>query len=237
MQHPLIIALDFDSRVKRQHFLEGFGEEPLDLKIGMEGFYREGATVIEELKQKGHRIFLDLKLHDIPNTVHQAMKALANLEIDLVNVHAAGGQKMMSAAREGLEAGTKSGQNRPKLIGVTQLTSTDDQMLSNELLIQQPMDEVVAHYAQMTAQSGLDGIVCSALEVQKVHEVCGTDFLTVTPGIRMPEDDKGDQHRIVTPAQARQNGSWGIVVGRSITQANDPLTAYQKMKQEWERYA
>ncbi|TSB46353.1 orotidine-5'-phosphate decarboxylase [Alkalicoccobacillus porphyridii] len=234
MQHPLIIALDFDHRQKRLNFLEGFGEETLDLKVGMEGFYREGIPLIEELKQQGHRIFLDLKLHDIPNTVGRAMRALAELEIDLVNVHAAGGKKMMAAARDGLEAGTRAGKSRPRLIGVTQLTSTSEQMLTDELLIRDSMQETVTHYAKLTADAGLDGVVCSALEVDTVHQACGKDFLTVTPGIRLATDDIGDQHRVVTPGQAKSYGSWGIVVGRSITQASDPQAAYQRMKQEWE---
>lgn len=237
MQRPLIIALDFEQKVERQAFLASFKGETLDLKIGMEGFYREGTSVIEELKNQGHRIFLDLKLHDIPNTVKQAMKALASLEVDLVNVHAAGGQKMMAAAREGLEAGTLAGQDRAKLIAVTQLTSTSQQTLTSDLLIHQQMNEVVAHYARVTKDSGLDGVVCSAHEVSDIHQACGSSFLTVTPGIRLAGDSAGDQHRIVTPAEARKMGSWGIVVGRSITTASDPYAAYQQVKTEWEMNA
>ncbi|MFK3937005.1 orotidine-5'-phosphate decarboxylase [Alkalihalobacillus sp. NPDC078783] len=237
MHNPLIIALDFEQKEKRQAFLAHFKGETLDLKIGMEGFYREGAGVIEELKKQGHRIFLDLKLHDIPNTVKQAMKALASLDVDLVNVHAAGGQRMMEAAREGLEAGTLAGRDRAKLIAVTQLTSTSQQMLTNDLLINQPINDVVAHYAWVTKESGLDGVVCSAHEVADIHQVCGSTFLTVTPGIRLAGDDPSDQHRIVTPFEAREKGSWGIVVGRSITKAADPYAAYQQVKTEWEMKA
>ncbi|WYP25036.1 orotidine-5'-phosphate decarboxylase [Alkalihalobacillus sp. FSL W8-0930] len=237
MQRPLIIALDFEQKEKRQAFLASFKGETLDLKIGMEGFYLEGASVIDELKNQGHRIFLDLKLHDIPNTVKQAMKVLASLEVDLVNVHAAGGQKMMAAAREGLEAGTLAGRDRAKLIAVTQLTSTSQQTLKNDLLINQPMNEVVAHYARVTKDSGLDGVVCSAHEVADIHQACGSSFLTVTPGIRLAGDEASDQHRIVTPAEAREKGSWGIVVGRSITKAIDPNAAYHQVKTEWEMNA
>ncbi|WP_100373264.1 orotidine-5'-phosphate decarboxylase [Bacillus sp. FJAT-45037] len=234
MQRPLIIALDLADRAKRKTFLAPFKEHPAYVKVGMELFYQEGPAIIEELKGDGHRIFLDLKLHDIPNTVNRAMRVLARLEIDLVNVHAAGGGKMMEAAREGLEAGTLSGMTRPKLLAVTQLTSTDQMMVTEELLINRPLEEVVAIYAKNAQRSGLDGVVCSALEVPLLHETCGSDFLTVTPGIRQLHDDRSDQHRVVTPQKARQLGSWGIVVGRSITQAEDPFLTYVTMKKEWE---
>lgn len=234
MQRPLIIALDLDNKEKRLALLEALKGESLYVKVGMELFYREGNKVIEQLKEEGHRIFLDLKLHDIPNTVQRTMKELAKLNIDIVNVHAAGGQKMMAGAREGLEAGTSSGSRRPVLIAVTQLTSTDEQTMQEELLIQRPLTEVVQSYALLAKSSGVDGVVCSAQEVPLIHQACGTSFYTVTPGIRQIGDEVGDQKRVVTPAQAKELGSWGIVVGRSITGANDPLQTYREMKQQWE---
>jgi len=197
-------------------------------------FYREGRQVIEELKNEGHHIFLDLKLHDIPNTVQRSMRELASLDIDIVNVHAAGGKKMMSAAREGLEQGTLLGKKRPLLIAVTQLTSTDENTMKNELLIKQSLNEVVRSYAAFAKESGVDGVVCSAKEVPLIHEACGDDFYTVCPGIRRLEDALGDQKRVVTPGQARELGCYGIVVGRSITSSNKPFEVYQAMKQDWE---
>ncbi len=177
MQRPLIIALDLDSKEQRQSLLTDFQHESLYLKVGMELFYREGRPVIEELKQAGHHIFLDLKLHDIPNTVQRSMKVLAELDVDIVNVHAAGGEKMMSAAREGLEQGTKAGKSRPILIAVTQLTSTDQQMMETQLLIERPLEEVVRSYAASAKRSGVDGVVCSAKEVPLIQKECGEDFL------------------------------------------------------------
>ncbi|WP_332632173.1 orotidine-5'-phosphate decarboxylase [Halalkalibacter flavus] len=234
MQRPLIIALDLDNAKKRKSLLDQFNGESLYVKVGMELFYREGRQVIHELKESGHQIFLDLKLHDIPNTVQRTMKELASLEIDIVNVHAAGGKKMMSAAREGLEQGTQAGSKRPILIAVTQLTSTDEETMQSELLIQQPLNEVVRTYATFAKESGVDGVVCSAKEVPLIHEACGPNFYTVCPGIRRAEDAVGDQKRVVTPEEARELGSWGIVVGRSITSAKDPFNVYHQMKKDWE---
>lgn len=234
MQRPLIIALDLDSKEQRQSLLAAFQKESLYLKVGMELFYREGRPVIEELKQAGHHIFLDLKLHDIPNTVQRSMKVLAELDVDIINVHAAGGEKMMSAAREGLEQGTKAGKFRPTLIAVTQLTSTDQQMMESQLLIERPLEDVVRSYAASAKRSGVDGVVCSAKEVPLIQKECGEAFYTVCPGIRRKEDLAGDQKRIVTPAEARELGSWGVVVGRSITSADKPFEVYQAMKKEWE---
>lgn len=234
MQRPFIIALDLDGRAKRLDLLQQFKGEPLFVKVGMELFYREGRQVIEELKQEGHQVFLDLKLHDIPNTVQRSMRELASLEIDIINVHAAGGKKMMSAAREGLEQGTISGKKRPLLIAVTQLTSTDEVTMQEELLIKQPLNDVVRSYAVFAKESGTDGVVCSAKEVPFIHEACGDHFYTVCPGIRRLEDSVGDQKRVVTPGLARELGCYGIVVGRSITTATNPLEVYQSMKQDWE---
>ncbi|WP_062048595.1 orotidine-5'-phosphate decarboxylase [Bacillus sp. JCM 19034] len=234
MNRPFIIALDLDDRLKRLELLQSLKTESLFVKVGMELFYREGIQVIEELRESGHQIFLDLKLHDIPNTVQRTMKELAKLEVDIVNVHAAGGKRMMEAAVEGLESGTSLGKKRPVLIAVTQLTSTDEATMQQELLIDQPLENVVQSYAQLAKNSGVDGVVCSAQEVPLIHEVCGSSFYTVCPGIRRAEDEKGDQKRVVTPEKARELGSWGIVVGRSITTAKDPLSVYQIMKQQWE---
>jgi orotidine-5'-phosphate decarboxylase len=234
MQRPFIIALDLDNRNKRLALLEHFKGESLYVKVGMELFYREGRQVIEELKQEGHQIFLDLKLHDIPNTVKRTMHELASLDIDIVNVHAAGGKKMMSAAREGLEQGTTAGQKRPLLIAVTQLTSTDEAAMQNELLIERPLNDVVRLYASFAKESGVDGVVCSAKEVPLIQQACGSDFYTVCPGIRRAEDEVGDQKRVVTPGEARELGCYGIVVGRSITSAEQPFEVYQAMKQDWE---
>ncbi|MFC0473111.1 orotidine-5'-phosphate decarboxylase [Halalkalibacter kiskunsagensis] len=234
MQRPLIIALDLDDAAKRRELLAQLQGESLFVKVGMELFYREGRQVIHELKENGHQIFLDLKLHDIPNTVQRTMRELASLDIDIVNVHAAGGIKMMSAAREGLEQGTLAGKERPILIAVTQLTSTDEETMRSELLINQPLDDVVKSYATFAQESGVDGVVCSAKEVPLIHDSCGSSFYTVCPGIRRAEDAIGDQKRVVTPQEARELGSWGIVVGRSITNAEHPFEVYQAMKQDWE---
>lgn len=233
MNRPFFIALDFDEHAKRQRFLESFAAETLDVKIGMELFYREGLSVVHELKEAGYRLFLDLKLHDIPNTVGRTMRALAELDVDVVNVHAAGGKAMMEAALEGLDAGTRAGKQRPKLIAVTQLTSTDSRMLAEELLIDKAMDEVVVRYAQLAQESGLDGVVCSAHEVPLIRAACSDRFLTVTPGIRRQVDQVGDQVRVVTSGEAKALGSWAIVVGRSITAAADPLAVYREMNQDW----
>lgn len=227
----IIIALDFPSKKEAFAFLDKFSE-PVYVKVGMELFYREGPSVIEEIKARGHEIFLDLKLHDIPNTVKSAMRNLASLDVDMVNVHAAGGKKMMSAAIEGLAEG-KPGK-RPLCIAVTQLTSTSQEMLENELLIQGQVADVAAHYALMAKEAGLDGIVCSVHEAKRIHEVCGEDFLTITPGIRPAGSSKDDQERIATPAYAKEQGSNFIVVGRPITKADDSVAAYKSIKAELE---
>ena len=222
----VIIALDFPTRKETLDFLEQFpaGEKPF-VKIGMELFYAEGPTVVRELKTRGHRIFLDLKLHDIPNTVKRAMSVLSQLDVDMVNLHAAGGSEMMRSALEGL---TRSDGTRPLLIAVTQLTSTSPETLKRELLIDVPMEETVLRYAKNAADSGLDGVVCSPLEAAAVKARCGERFLTVTPGIRFADSAAGDQKRIMTPDRAGQAGCDCIVVGRPITQAADPVAAYRR---------
>lgn len=225
MAKDVIIALDFDSREKTLAFLDRFtGEKPF-VKIGMELFYAEGPSIVREIRARGHKIFLDLKLHDIPNTVKKAMAALSALDVDIVNLHAAGTQAMMSAALEGL---TRPDGTRPLLIAVTQLTSTDQERMERELLIEKPLPEVVLHYAENAARAGLDGVVCSPLEAGDIHARCGADFLTVTPGVRFAGGDTGDQKRVTTPAKARALGSDYIVVGRPITQADDPIAAYRR---------
>ena len=227
----VIIALDFPSKAETLAFLDRFpaGEKPF-VKIGMELFYAEGPDMVREIKARGHKIFLDLKLHDIPNTVKRAMASLSRLDVDLVNLHAAGGSEMMRAALEGL---TRPDGTRPLLIAVTQLTSTNAETLKNELLIPVPMEETVLSYAKNAAGSGLDGIVCSPLEAAKVKEVCGEDFLTVTPGIRFADSAAGDQKRIMTPEKAGKSGCDLIVVGRPITQAEDPVAAYRRCVAEF----
>jgi orotidine-5'-phosphate decarboxylase len=234
MERPLIVALDFKDRKEVDHFLNHFQDEKLFVKVGMELFYQEGPSIISHIKQRGHDIFLDLKLHDIPNTVKQAMRGLAKLEVDLVNVHAAGGKKMMEAAIEGLVAGTPAGKNRPACIAVTQLTSTSQQMVQDELLINKEINHIVLHYAKMAHESGLDGVVCSTHEVEALQEHLGSTFITVTPGIRMKNDSADDQTRIATPELARRLGSTAIVVGRSITKQKNPYEAYLQVKKAWE---
>lgn len=233
-QRPLIVALDFPSTLEVHQFLAGFENESLYVKVGMELFYKEGPQILTFLKDSGHKIFLDLKLHDIPNTVKSAMRNLASLDVDIVNVHAAGGKQMMEAALEGLDQGTRTGYERPKCIAVTQLTSTSQEMLTQELLINEQLQSVVVGYAKNARMSGLDGVVCSTWEVEKIHEACGQSFLTVTPGIRLQTDSVDDQVRIATPEEARRRGSWGIVVGRPITKAVNPLKAYKLIRQQWE---
>lgn len=230
MNKDVIIACDFASAEETFKFLELFTEEKPFVKIGMELFYAEGPQIVREIKKRGHRIFLDLKLHDIPNTVKKAMSVLSDLDIDIVNVHAAGTAAMMEAAMEGL---TRADGTRPMLIAVTQLTSTDQERMERELLIQRPIDEVVMHYAVNAKNAGLDGVVCSPLEAGKVHEKCGEGFLTVTPGIRFADGDNGDQKRVMTPAEARKNGSDYIVVGRPITKAENPVEAYRRCVREF----
>lgn len=234
MSNPLIVALDLPSRSEVREFLQVFSKEKLFLKVGMELYYREGAPLIYELKEQGHDIFLDLKLHDIPTTVFRAMKQLAELEVDIVNMHAMGGVDMMKAAKEGLAEGAKSANLMPKCIAVTQLTSTTEEMMQQGLLTSASLDEHVLHLCKQAEMAGLDGVVCSAQEVDMIHRKISPSFLTVTPGIRRKEDAKDDQKRIVTPQEAAKLGSDAIVVGRGITRAEDPLQAYREYKREWE---
>ncbi|GER65551.1 orotidine 5'-phosphate decarboxylase [Weizmannia acidilactici] len=231
--HKPIIALDFPSWEDTREFLQGFHGEPLYVKVGMELFYQTGPGLIASLKEMGHDIFLDLKLHDIPNTVRQSMKGLAALDVNMVNVHAAGGSEMMEAALEGLDAGTRAGRERPALIAVTQLTSTSETQMQKEQGILKPLRESVLDYAALAYESGLDGVVCSALEARDIMDRIGAAFLKVTPGIRLAGDGASDQKRVVTPERARELGATAIVVGRSITKAADPYTAYLKVKQQW----
>lgn len=230
MNREVIIACDFSSAAQLTEFLDRFGEERPFVKIGMELFYAEGPAIVREVKRRGHKIFLDLKLHDIPNTVKKAMTVLSNLDVDIVNLHAAGTAEMMTAALEGL---TRPDGSRPLLIAVTQLTSTSEQRMRDELLIDHPIDEVIVHYAQNAKAAGLDGVVCSPLEAGMVKEACGKEFLTVTPGVRFADGDAGDQVRITTPARAREIGSDFIVIGRPITAAADPLAAYRRCAAEF----
>lgn len=234
MEKSLIIALDFSSLEEVTHFLDQFPDEKLFVKIGMELYYSVGPSIITEIKSRGHQIFLDLKLHDIPNTVKSAMKVLAQYDVDLVNVHAAGGKRMMAAALEGLVEGTKAGQNRPKIIAVTQLTSTTEEEMQQDQRIELPLEESVLSYAKSAQDAGLDGVVCSTHEVKKIHELLGNQFLTVTPGIRMSDDDNHDQKRVATPEKARLLGTNSIVVGRSITKATSPFEAYKQVRFAWE---
>ena len=230
MAKDVIIACDFSSAEECFRFLDRFSEEKPFVKIGMELYYAEGPAIVREIKRRGHKIFLDLKLHDIPNTVRKAMAVLSRLDADIVNLHAAGGSNMMKAAIEGL---TRPDGSRPLLIAVTQLTSTDQQLMESELLIEKRLEDVVIAYAQNAAASGLDGVVCSPLEAGRVHEACGTGFLAVTPGVRFAEGDTGDQKRVTTPQKARELGADYIVVGRPITQADDPVAAYKKCVKEF----
>lgn len=232
MPKDVIIACDFSSAEAVYAFLDRFAlcERKPFLKIGMELFYAEGPEIVREIKRRGHKIFLDLKLHDIPNTVKKAMAVLSSLDVDICNLHAAGASQMMRAAIEGL---TREDGTRPLLIAVTMLTSTDQETMEKDLLIERPMDEVVMHYALTAKNAGLDGVVCSPLEAGKVHEVCGEGFLTVTPGIRFADNDRGDQKRVMTPAEAARIGSDYIVVGRPITAAEDPVAAYARCVREF----
>ncbi len=232
MAKDVIIALDFPSAEETLAFLDKFaGEERKPfVKVGMELFYAAGADIVKEIKRRGHKIFLDLKLHDIPNTVGRSMAVLSALDVDMCNLHAGGGVAMMKAALEGL---TRADGSRPLLIAVTQLTSTSEEVMHRELWIDRPMDETVMHYAANAASAGLDGVVCSPLEAGKVHEVCGEGFLTVTPGIRFDDASKGDQVRVTTPARARELGSDYIVVGRPVTAAEDPVRAYRRCLEDF----
>ena len=232
MSKDVIIACDFNSKADLMTFLDKFENEDRKpfLKVGMELFYAEGPAIVKEIKARGHKIFLDLKLHDIPNTVKKAMAVLSALDVDICNLHAAGTSAMMEAALEGL---TRPDGTRPLLIAVTQLTSTSEERMQKDLLIAHPLDEVVMHYAKNAKDAGLDGVVCSPLEAGKVKSVCGDAFLTVTPGVRFADGEVGDQVRVTTPAKARELGSDYIVVGRPITQAADPVQAYHRCIQEF----
>ena len=230
MGKDVIIACDFASAEDTFNFLDKFeGKKPF-VKIGMELYYAEGPSIVREIKKRGHKIFLDLKLHDIPNTVKKAMNVLSRLDVDMTNLHAAGTGKMMEAAIEGL---TRPDGTRPLLIAVTQLTSTDQATMENDLLIKEPIAEVVMHYAECAKNAGLDGVVCSPLEAEAVHGRCGKNFVTVTPGVRFADGDKGDQKRVMTPEEAKRIGSDYIVVGRPITAASDPVAAYERCCREF----
>lgn len=230
MGKDVIIACDFKNSIETLNFLDKFTDEKPFLKIGMELFFAEGPSIVREIKRRGHKIFLDLKLHDIPNTVKSAMASLSKLDIDMCNLHASGTITMMEAAIEGL---TREDGTRPILIAVTQLTSTSEERMRSDILIEKPIDEVVMHYAQNAKVAGLDGVVCSPLEAGKVKEACGKEFLTVTPGVRFADGDIGDQVRVTTPAKAKEIGSDYIVVGRPITKAEDPVAAYRRCVEEF----
>lgn len=232
MGKDVIVACDFSSAEATFTFLDKFKNEDRKpfVKIGMELYYAEGPSIVREIKKRGHKIFLDLKLHDIPNTVKKAMAVLSDLDVDITNLHAGGTKAMMKAALEGL---TRPDGTRPLLIAVTQLTSTDQEAMENDLLIKEPIDQVVMHYAKCAQESGLDGVVCSPLEAGKVHAACGEKFLTVTPGVRFADGDIGDQKRVMTPAAAKEIGSDYIVVGRPITRADDPVAAYRRCVAEF----
>lgn len=230
MGKDVIVACDFSSAQNVYDFLDKFTERKPFVKIGMELFYAEGPQIVREIKKRGHKIFLDLKLHDIPNTVKKSMAVLSNLDVDITNLHASGTIRMMEGALEGL---TRPDGTRPLLIAVTQLTSTDQESMETDLLIKEPIDKVVMHYAHNAKKAGLDGVVCSPLEAGKVHETCGKDFLTITPGVRFADGDIGDQKRVMTPAEAKKIGSDYIVVGRPITAADDPVAAYNRCVAEF----
>lgn len=230
MGKDVIIACDFAGKKEALAFLDKFTEEKPFVKIGMELFYAEGPEIVREIKARGHKIFLDLKLHDIPNTVKKSMAVLSRLDVDMCNLHAAGTSAMMEGALEGL---TRDDGTRPLLIAVTQLTSTSQERMTDEILIDKPIDEVVMSYAKTASKAGLDGVVCSPLEAGKVHDACGKDFLTVTPGVRFADGDIGDQVRVTTPARAKEIGSDYIVVGRPITAAEDPVAAYRRCVSEF----
>lgn len=230
MSKDVIIACDFSSKEAVMEFLDKFQEEKPFLKIGMELFYSAGPDIVREIKKRGHKIFLDLKLHDIPNTVKKSMAVLSGLDVDMCNLHASGTIPMMEAALEGL---TRADGTRPLLIAVTQLTSTSEENMKRDLLINEPIDKVVMHYAKTAKTAGLDGVVCSPLEAGKVHDVCGKEFVTVTPGVRFADGEVGDQVRVTTPAKAKELGSDYIVVGRPITAAADPVAAYRRCVAEF----
>ncbi|MBQ6815671.1 MAG: orotidine-5'-phosphate decarboxylase [Clostridia bacterium] len=230
MGKDVIVACDFASAEAVYNFLDKFTDKKPFVKIGMELFYAAGPEIVKQIKARGHKIFLDLKLHDIPNTVKKSMAVLSGLDVDITNLHAAGTTRMMQAALEGL---TRPDGTRPLLIAVTQLTSTDQEIMEKDLLINEPIDKVVMHYAKNAKLAGLDGVVCSPLEAGKVHECCGQNFLTITPGVRFADGEIGDQKRVMTPAEAKKIGSDYIVVGRPITAAADPVAAYERCVKEF----
>ena len=230
MGKDVIIACDFENKEQTLKFLDLFEDKKPFVKIGMELFYAEGPEIVKEIKNRGHKIFLDLKLHDIPNTVEKAMKVLSRLDVDMCNVHASGTKKMMEAGLKGL---TKKDGSRPLLIAVTQLTSTNQETMENDLLIYKPLEEVVMHYAENSKNAGLDGVVCSPLEVEAVKDRCGSEFLTITPGIRFNDDNVNDQSRVTTPEKAKELGADYIVVGRPITQAENPVEKYLRCVKEF----
>ncbi len=230
MGKDVIIAADFESAKSTYEFLDKFTDRKPFVKIGMELFYAEGPEIVRQLKKRGHKIFLDLKLHDIPNTVEKSMAVLSKLDVDICNLHASGTIPMMQAALKGL---TRPDGTRPLLIAVTQLTSTDQETMQRDLLIKENIDDVVIHYAKNALKAGLDGVVCSPLEAKKVHENCGNDFLTITPGVRFSDSEAGDQKRVMTPSEAKKIGSDYIVVGRPITAAKDPVLAYNRCVEEF----
>ena len=230
MAKDVIIACDFSSKEATLSFLDKFTDKKPYVKIGMELFYAEGPSIVRELKERGHKVFLDLKLHDIPNTVKKSMAVLSRLDVDMCNLHAGGTSRMMQAALEGL---TRPDGTRPIIIAVTQLTSTDEEIMKKDLLINESIDKVVMHYAKTAKESGLDGVVCSPLEAGKVKETCGEKFLTITPGVRFADGEIGDQKRVTTPAKAKELGSDYIVVGRPITAAEDPVQAYARCIKEF----
>ena len=232
-----IIALDFNQASEVHDFLTLFGDEKLNIKIGMELFYSSGPDIVMDLIDSNHDIFLDLKLHDIPNTVKKAMKVLAQLNVGMINIHAQGGRKMMEAAREGLEEGTKAGQKRPKLIAVTQLTSLSKEDYRTEQKRKDSLEESILNYAKLAQEAGLDGVVCSVHEAKIIHKESSPNFLTITPGIRLQSEIMDDQSRIATPKEAALAGSDYIVVGRPITQTNNPVESYQTIQKTWERYS
>jgi orotidine-5'-phosphate decarboxylase len=233
MRDSLIIAVDFSTKKEVESFLQHFRGENLFLKVGMELFYQEGPSIVAFLKDHGHQVFLDLKLHDIPNTVYRAMRGISSLGVDLVNVHAAGGQEMMQAAREGLEAGANSGRNRPYCVAVTQLTSTTEEQMLKEQLINTSLEDSVLHYATLSKAAGLDGVVCSVHESVKIHKKLGSEFLTICPGIRPVSSDIQDQKRVATPTFAGSIGVSTIVVGRPISKATNPFESYQLLLKDW----
>ncbi|MFC6465627.1 orotidine-5'-phosphate decarboxylase [Marinilactibacillus sp. GCM10026970] len=233
MDNKPIIALDFSTKAEVEHFLTHFPKQSLNVKVGMELFYQEGIEILKQLKESGHDVFLDIKLHDIPTTVYKAMRGLAGYGVDMVNVHAAGGVEMMAAAKKGLKDGKKAGSKKPLLIAVTQLTSTTEENMQREQKVSGTLEESVLNYARLSYFAGVDGVVCSVHEAKEVEQVTAPKFLRVTPGIRLPGDLTNDQKRIATPLEAKREKATHIVVGRTITKSKDPATAYQEVLKYW----